>query len=216
METTIRWCEDIGMFAYDRSIPQSCVHATAFCRANCFNDKLYKLYPAMRDKDIRNEQYWAEITGEKVRQDLARRKKQTNRVRLMTRGEAFSTWVDIPKVESILKENPDTLWWTPTRGWRDPLIRAELVRLRSTYSNAKILASIDPTTTAEEQASLDAEGWSTMYFGEDDELETKTGNKRFKCPKTWGHVKGACAVCKRGCFKADDGAKPVHVHLKQH
>ena len=65
-------------------------------------------------------------------------------------------------------------------------------------------------------------------FGDDDQLETLTGDPRFKCPKTWGHdgsaskesvkaAKGSCGDPSKcgsgGCF---DASKPVHVHLKKH
>lgn len=213
MKSTIRFCEDIGMFAYDRGIPQSCGHATAFCAVNCYNDKLYKIYPAMRGKDEKNEKFWAHIDGKIVRADLSKRRKQTKRVRLMTRGEAFSTFTDLSKVESILAENPGTIWWIPTRAWRHPILRFGVRKLAEKYPNARILASTDPTTTDAEWAQLKADGWSTMFFGSDDQRVTPNGDKHFLCPKTHGKVKSACAVCKRGCFRSD---KRVDVHLSQH
>lgn len=213
MNSTIRFCDDIGLYAYDRGIPQSCVHATGFCAVNCYNDKLYKIYPAMRGKDEKNEAFWANIDGQKVARDLSRRKKQTKRVRLMTRGEAFSVFADIARVESILAENPNTEFWIPTRAWRHPILRYSVRKLADNYPNARILASTDPTTTLEEWASLKSDNWSTMFFGADDQRITPNGDKHFLCPKTHGHVKAACAVCKKGCFRAD---KRVDVHLSQH
>lgn len=210
----MRFCNDIGMFAVDRGIPQSCGHATAFCAANCYNEKLYKVYPAMRGKDIKNEREWALIDGAKIRRELSRKRKQTARVRLMTRGEAFSQFADIARVEHILSENPDVTWWVPTRAWRHPLLKFAVRKLADKYANARIMASTDPTTTAEEWTMLKAEGWSTMFFGIDDMTTTPNGDRMFLCPKTHGaKVKGACAVCKRGCFRAD---KRVDVHLAQH
>ena len=213
MNSTIRFCADIGMFAYDRGIPQSCVHATEFCAVNCYNDKLYKIYPAMREKDEKNEKYWSLIDGKIVNRDLARRKKQTGRVRLMTRGEAFSKFSDVARVESILSENPDSVFWIPTRSWRHPILRFAVRKLADNYPNARILASTDPTTTDEEWAQLKADNWSTMFFGDDNQKITPNGDKHFLCPKTHGKVKAACAVCKKGCFRAD---KRVDVHLSQH
>ena len=213
MKSTIRYCEDIGMFAYDRGIPQSCIHATNFCAVNCYNDKLYKIYPNMRGKDEKNEIFWAHIDGALVRADLSRRRKQTKRVRLMTRGEAFSTFSDIARVESILIENPNTDWWIPTRAWRHPILRFAVRKLAEKHNNARILASTDPTTTTEEWAQLKSDGWSTMFFGDDEQRVTPNGDKHFLCPKTHGHVKGACEVCKKGCFRSD---RRVDVHLSQH
>jgi hypothetical protein len=79
MPWTIRWCDDIGMFAHDRPIPASCVQATDFCRSHCYNDALYPMYPAMRAKDARNEAVWQTIDAEAVRCDLAGRSRQTAR-----------------------------------------------------------------------------------------------------------------------------------------
>jgi len=116
----IRFCKDIGMFAYNRSREISCVHKTIFCDEECFNIKLEKAFGhGIRPKDIRNDAYWATLDGATVKSDLARKHKQTKRVRFMTRGEAFATLADVMKVRDILKTNPDTLFWIPTRGWRD-------------------------------------------------------------------------------------------------
>jgi len=82
--------------------------------------------------------------------------------------------------------------------------------------NLRVLASIDPSNTDEEIRDLETLGVSTMFYGDNEALNTETGGKRFKCPKTWGGPntkKGACGWCKKGCFRND---KPVHVHLKQH
>ena len=57
LNTLFRWCDDIGMFATDRPINNtkdfegSCVHRTPFCDVECYNVKLYKLYPAMHNRD---------------------------------------------------------------------------------------------------------------------------------------------------------------------
>lgn len=212
--TTLRWCSDIGMFAYDRPIPQSCVHATQFCRETCYNQKLYRMYSRMHTKDVSSEAYWASIDGAKVKKDLRRRRHQTDRLRLMTRGEAFRDYTDIERVASIAAENPHLLVWVPTRAWRDPLLNAMVTQLRLRHSNLRILASTDPTTTAEEWEELKANGWSTMFYGDNTQRVTPNGDRYFACPKTHGaKVKGACAVCKRGCFRAD---KRVDVHLHQH
>ena len=215
MKSTIRYCADIGMYAYDRQISASCVHATEFCRTNCFNDKLFKVYPAMHAKDVRNEQFWAQIDGAQVKQDIVRRAKyrQTQRVRLMTRGESFSTYGDIGRVAEIVESNPDTIFWIPTRAWRNPLMRKLIDQNVRPLKNARVMASMDPTNTADDWESLQLDGWSTMSFGENRATSTPDQSRRlFKCPKTFGHVKGACAVCKNGCFKDSQ----VHVHLKQH
>ena len=73
--------------------------------------------------------------------------------------------------------------------------------------NARVQASIDPSNDELEIELLKADGWSTMFYGDD----TAT-DKGFKCPKTWNKAKGHCAVCEKGCFSE----KRTDVHLKQH
>ena len=93
-------------------------------------------------------------------------------------------------------------------------MRVQIESISRTYANVRILASVDPTTTREEWEMLTVNGWSTMFFGDNDMRVTPVGSKMFLCPKTHGaKVKGACSVCKRGCFRSD---KRVDVHLKQH
>ena len=213
MKSEIRWCEDIGMFAFDRPIPTSCVHRTDFCDKTCFNVKLYKFYKGMSVKDVRNEEYWQQITGEQFKKTLLRKRKQTKRVRFMTRGEALSTYHDVPRVEDIVLSTPATEYWLPTRAWRDTLLFAMVQSELKQIPNLHILASMDPSNTPEEWEFVRANGWSTMYYGDDSLTYTPLGEKFFKCPKTFGHVVGACGSCKRGCF---EGHGRVDVHLSQH
>ena len=212
LPTELRWCEDIGMFAFDRPIPISCVHKTEFCKKTCFNVKLYKFYKNMSVKDVRNEAYWQQISGVEVRRTLDRKRKQVDRVRFMTRGEGLADYNDVDRVADICIENPDSEFWLPTRAWRHPLLFALATDLRS-IPNLHVLGSFDPSNTAEEWEQVVAQGWSTMYYGDDKFLTTPLGGKMFKCPKTWGHVSGACGVCKKGCF---EGHGRVDVHLKAH
>ena len=87
-----RWCDDIGQFAIDRPINDtnnhqgSCVHKTEFCMATCFNNKLYKLYPNMHNRDDRIESIWQSLDPLSIKPFLQRKRKQTKRVRFMTRG----------------------------------------------------------------------------------------------------------------------------------
>ena len=206
----LRWCADIGMEAIDRA-PCSCKHATEFCRVNCYNLALYIRYGNMRPRDVRNEAFWnGPMSGAGIRRAFARKTKhQTKRARIMTRGEAFSSLADVRKVEDLLGENPGTIWWIPTRSWRHPVLRAFVRALAVKYTNCRIMASIDPTTTKVELDGLVADGWSTMFFGNDDACPAVGAHK---CAKTWKHAKGHCATCKAGCFKADR----VDVWLKWH
>ena len=214
MKSTIRFCDDIGMFAYDRSREQSCIHATAFCKGEypgstpCFNAKLERAFGyTIAPKDVRNDAYWAQLTGPQVKRDLARRRNQTTRVRLMTRGEAFADVTDVYRVKDILQHSPATTFWIPTRAWRDKLLRTLIAAEIRPLKNARVLASIDPSNSETEIASLTANNWSTMFYGDD----SATGG-RYKCPKTFNHASGHCAKCVKGCFSA----KRVDVLLKAH
>ena len=207
MKSTIRFCKDIGMFAYDRSREFSCIYKTIFCEQTCFNNKLEKAFGhAIEPKDIRNDAYWLILNGRLVKKDLARKRNQTKRVRLMTRGESFKNMEDVRKVRDILIKNPDTIFWIPTRAWRDNALRLALIGLK-TFPNARIMASIDPTTSAFEIVLLKEMGFSTMYYGDDNATQN-----RYKCPKTHNHATGHCAKCIKGCFSKER----VDVHLKQH
>jgi hypothetical protein len=213
----MRWCEDIGMFAVDRPIDTipgkaegSCVWATDFCKSKCYNEKLYKLYPDMRLKDIRNEQEWQSASAEDYANSLARKKKQVKRWRLMTRGEAIKDHSDVDRIIAIAEATPDSLLWIPTRAWRDPELRERIRKELMPLKNLAVLASIDPETREEEQSLLD-DGWSTMFFGDDEDTEG-----RFKCPKTWKKMKGHCGICKAGCFAPKLLNRQVRVHLSEH
>lgn len=208
MQSTIRFCKDIGMFAYDRSREHSCIWRTEFCNANCFNCKLEAAFGhAIEPKDVKNDAFWTMLDGAQVKADLASKRNQTKRVRLMTRGEAFRTVSDIRKVAEICKANPGTLFWVPTRAWRSKVHREVIERELFKVRNLRLMASIDPSNTDAEIESIKASGWSTMFFGDDTATEG-----RMLCPKTHKHKVGACATCKGGCFSA----KQTHVHLLQH
>lgn len=206
-----RWCSDIGMFAWDRA-RWSCSFRTEFCAETCFNCKFYQMYPEMAPCDAKLEGKWLETTGETVKAELARKRKQTKRVRGCTRGETFSAMGDVQKVYHILKENHRSLFWLPTRGWRDPSMRDAIESIIAPMPNARLCASLDPSNTAAEWASVKASGWSTLFYGDNERTHTPNGDPLFRCPKTWAHVKGACASCNKACFSLDR----TDAILKQH
>jgi hypothetical protein len=208
----MRFCSDIGMFVIDRGIPHSCVHATSFCLKHCYNNKLYHLFPKMRDADLKNDAAWATMDPASIATELQRKRRPTDRVRLCSRGEPIRDYSDIERVKALCLAAPDTLWWIPTRAWRHPLLAAMVQAEIMPQPNAAVLASTDPTTTPDEFGELVAAGWSTMHFG-DEGLSPKP----FKCPKTWGaKVKGACEVCINGCFKPPLKGQRVDVLLRKH
>lgn len=212
MKTEIRYCADIGMFVTDRPRKETCHWRTEACKG-CYNEKLEKLYPAMLEKDKRNETYWSFLNGAEMSKVLGNKKKQTKRFRFQTRGETFSSLTDVFKIREILETNPDVLFWIPTRAWRNPLLKMLIEQNIFSLSNARTLASTDIYTKMSEWQDLKNTNWSTMFFGDDSKTTTPTGEKHFLCPKTHKKLTGHCAICKAGCFRKD---KIVNVHLKQH
>ena len=208
------------MWAQDRSREHSCVHATKFCAATCFNRKLEGSFGhVVAPKDARNDKFWSQIDGAQVRSFMATRK-HNGRFRLMTRGEAFRDMTDIARVESILRENRGMLVWIPTRAWHTNFSRsgkwrgesrlwAEIARLQTQYRNARIQISLDPSDSEAMVRWAEFSGFSTMFYG-DDNSPAINGSKR--CPKTWAGKKEACRGCKGKCFSSNI----THVWLKRH
>jgi hypothetical protein len=205
----LRWCEDIGLFALDRP-KSSCTHRTHYCDLKCYNNKFWS-WRTVAAKDLRNEAFWNTLDAQQLARDLDRKRRSTKRIRLMTRGEALADPSDITRVRAIAKANPDRLIWAPTRAWRSAQLFDGVESLRR-EPNLLLLASLDPSNTAEEHASLAAEGWSTMYFG-----PTPPPWPTFGCPKTLRPVPpGHCAVCKAGCFAPRVLGRRVDVFLLEH
>ncbi len=200
----IRWCKEIGMFAIDRSC-KTCRHQTRFCKLYCYNIPLYRWQKNMIPRDVANEKFWATLTGTELRDILARKKHPVDRIRLCTRGEAFSVLADVEKVRGLLDWNPETLFWIPTRGWRDPEIRAKIEAGIFPFHNARVIASVDPSNSEDMILSLQNDGWSTVRIG-------SPGGSRYRCPKTYEHATGHCAICLDGCFSA----YRVDIHLRLH
>lgn len=211
----LRYCEDIGMFAWDRDY-ESCRHRTVYCTNHCYNNKLYKVYHNMYGKDVRNEIAWSKVSGVALRQQLVRKRKQTQRVRGCTRGENVSTIADIDRIIDLSQENPDTTFWLPTRGWRDPILNLLIRQKLWPLTNVVVNASTDPDTSIEEWEMLERDGWSIMFFGDDNMKVTPLGSKMFQCPKTFKGLKGHCEVCKGGCLSKVVLGKPSYVILSEH
>lgn len=206
----VRKCSDIGLHAVDRSRERSCVHATGFCKATCFNVKLEKAFGhTIEPKDVKNDLAWETLTGDSFKAWNARRK--VARFRFCTRGEAFASLADVDRVADVLAKNPEVLFWIPTRAWRNSEYREAIELKVLPLANARVLASLDPSNDNQEVADIVESGWSTMFYGDDEATQD-----RILCDKTHAHVKGACATCSNGCFEAAFGFKQVHVHLNQH
>jgi hypothetical protein len=226
VQPEIRHCGDIGLFAVDRPRCVSCVHATEYCRAHCYNIGIERRFPACGSKDERNELAWRACSGADYARVLARKKKSTERVRLMTRGEAFATVADVERVRDIVTANPGSVWWIPTRAWREPALRSLIEARVATLPNVVVMASLDPSNTDTEWRRLRSAGWSTIYFGNGESWlrsgraawHGPTGDTTVRCPKTWRGIKGenACARCKAGCFAPVTRGRRVDVLLQEH
>ncbi len=203
-------CKDLGMWAIDRA-PSSCAHKTEYCSQHCYMNKLKVAYKGIAPRRLRDELFWDGLTGPKMREYLERMERTTlgaDRFRGCTDGENFATLRDVYRWSGILRANPGTLFWLPTRAWRNRRLRTAIKRMIMTQDNARVLASIDPSNSPQEIDQLVTDGWSTMFFGDDNE----SPNNGYRCPKTWKHATGHCSKCKVGCFSS----QRVDIWLKSH
>ena len=211
---------ELGMMVIDRAWGTTCAWRTPFCTRHCYNKNISRTRPNLKKAAKPDERFWKELTGEWL-YDLLHCDRfayfcekmgytpayMRGRIRLATRGEAFSKPADVTKVADLCKANPATLFWVPTRAWRNEAMANMIEDLMMCLPNARVLASTDPSNTDEELAELGERCWNTMFFGDD------TATKgRFKCPKTWKKIKSYCRICKPGCCKNG----PVDVHLAVH
>lgn len=218
----LRFCSDIGLHALDRPA-SSCSHASAFCKAHCYNLKLYRVFGhVMRPKDTSNESAWRNIDVATLRAILANlRGGMPKRIRLMTRGEALSTMDDKQRIIDICKALPKTLVWIPTRAWRSGIAWLDAMQdIRKQCKNVRIMCSIDPSNFSNEHdkallAHALQSGFSTMFFGDDAQRQFAIAGKTYAhtlCSKTHKHKLGACATCRNACFSPEQR----HIHLLSH
>lgn len=204
----IRYNYDIGLFTLDRGA-NTCRYATEFCSKYCYNRKLYVVFNKMYGRDIKNNEFWENVKPKEFASILKRKRKPINRIRLCSRGEPFSDESDVYRIkgwlEELSKENIHVM--IPTRAWRDHKLKELIQKELFGFSNAHILASLDPSTLSYYNI-LVSDNWSTTFFG-DDNLNHPNF---YKCPKTWKGLKGYCIQCKNGCFSN----KRVDIHFKQH
>ncbi len=225
----LRRSEGIGLWALDRG-KDSCRWHTRGCK-DCYNKRLCRAYaPTKRawDQNGSDNDRWNTATPEAF--------KGLARVRLCTRGEAFSTEADVYRIREWIVKNPSTKFWIPTRSWCTgmqhgwnytmvDLLEREILSL----PNARVMASVDPFTAPMLPKLIDR-GWSTMYFESYDipvgyisgvHPGKEKGNV-VKCRKTWSVRKdpktgmlaalhGLCQTCNI-CF----GKDRVDVWLRNH
>jgi len=161
----------------------------------------------MRQKDIRNEIFWNRLNGKTFKESMKRKRRPTGRFRFCSRGEPFMNIIDVYRIRDILIENQNILFWIPTRAWRDENLRRLLIDRIQPLENHRMMMSIDPSNSKEEIEKLKEDGFSTMYFGDNSDIED-----RILCQKTWNKEDGYCQICNEGCFSEER----VDVHLKRH
>jgi hypothetical protein len=219
----IRFVKAIGLWAFSRG-QATCRWRTPWCKANCYNNKWYKLNKDLLAVDAKDDAYWRQT---RAKQLAAAIPEGIDRFRFSIRGEIWLNYRDVMKVRKILELRPEILFWIPTRAWITQSMMEHIDELIRVLPNARVMASTDPTTSDHTEGALGRLGWSTVFAGNNDDagqyrligdakpadylVRGKTEGK-VRCPKTWQHKTGHCAVCTTGCFSDER----VDVHLMQH
>ena len=227
----IKWGGDIGMFQIDRPINNipladgtfiqgSCNRfKTKYCAETCYNLKLYRMYPNMKERDIRCERNWQKMGKHntwQIAEHLSKKRKQTKRARFMSRGEACANKQDVFRIKALAEDTPDTNWWLPTRAWRNGYMRMLIEDELMTMPNVSVNASFDPSNDEHDWEVMQIRhGWNIMFYG-DDSPDAIPFSKSFECPKTWKKMKGHCSICKGGCFSSTVINRQSIVHLSEH
>lgn len=218
----IRFVKEIGLFAFSRG-RATCRWRTSWCKRYCYNRKFYRVNPRLGEFDELDDKFWRETSAEEFAVAIP---SGIERFRFAVRGEIWIDLKDVMKVRRVLKARPDTLFWIPTRAWQVMRMQEPIEDLIMPLPNARVMASIDPTTSTYTFNALGRRGWSTVFSGDNEDprqmqLFDISGSGRFSekktasmvhCEKTWHHAAGHCAGCTDGCFSCER----VDVHLKRH
>jgi hypothetical protein len=217
-EHPIHLIPDMGIMRVDRSF-NSCKHCTSFCVQKCYARRLTRIYDKMNHDRVtgsldRAENYYQVSSVETIAADIVKKLDRTRngnpfRFRWCAMGEPFVTTGDINKIRAIAKLTPAVQHWIPTRAWRKTALRTLIERGIMQEDNVRVLASVDPSNTKRELASIGR--WRTMFFGDND--RHPLSDHAFKCPKTFNHGGPiTCKNCEGGCFNNTTR----HIHLKKH
>jgi hypothetical protein len=224
MAERIRYVKDIGMYAFSRGC-QTCKWQTEWCRRYCYNQKFYRVNPKLEGIDKEDNDFWRGSDSAEIVSAIhkANNYEYPERFRFAVRGEIWLKRDDVEKVMLIIQQMPGTLVWIPTRAWRDYDMREWIGEMILPLPNARVVASLDPTNSRTQQDALLRLGWSVIFAGVNEDgnqlLLSEDGGTTegrlcgaFRCPKTWSHANGHCAVCEDGCFSKG----PSLIHLKRH
>ncbi len=216
MAEPIRHVDEIGLYAFSRG-RNTCQWPTEWCARFCYNRKFYRINPNLGDQDALDEALWQTTGPHEFSEQV--KALEVGRFRFAVRGEIWQDEKDVARVAEILGFCPEVLFWIPTRAWRSESMRASIREAIFPLPNSRVMASIDPCVPGSEEDVLKKEGFSTVFTGDNsdprqmllsgDEPQTA---RYTKCPKTWKHKTGHCAVCEEGCFSEGQ----VQVHLRQH
>lgn len=204
----IHYCNDIGMYSIDKAL-ETCIFKTKFCKLNCYNCKLFKMFDNMKLINQALINNWKNFNSETLKNMLGKKYTTISYFRYCTRGESINNVEDIMKIKDIAEKNPEIKFWIPTRAWRTSILRDKIVQELFPVNNIYVLASIDPSNTKKDYDNL--VGWRKMFFG-DNNLKDWFSTKMYHCPKTFNHLNNVCTTCKMGCFNRTTEI----IHLKQH
>jgi len=220
----IRFIPEIGLWSFSRG-RSTCRWKSKWCDVNCYAQKFYRMGWAKDEYDKADDEWWMshdclEIADE-IRRVASVDDKPPARFRFSVKGEIWTATCDVVKVAHIAAHLPETVFWIPTRAWRDHAINSYIRLHLFRKPNVRVLASVDPDTTLGQLARLRAEGWSLVFAGDNqcgqmqlsaDGLIPHVAEGMHRCEKTWDRRTSHCASCDEGCFS--DGR--VEIHLKKH
>jgi len=184
--------ETINLWTINRP-RTTCKWSTKYCQRFCYNKRVERVFAhSVKSRDIINEKIWQDLTGSQLHERLSHIR-TIKRIRLMTRGEAFTNLTDVLKVKNLCRYNTDWTFIIPTRAWRNKHLKHLIEMHIQSLPNARLYASIDPSNTLLEINDLIISGWSTAFFGEQS-LDFMPNP--IKCPKTFNkQVEIKCSNC---------------------
>ena len=208
-------CRSTGLWNSSESM-ESCKRFRSSTCTGCYasnsNKRWKNVLPAF---NARVAHAWQALSVNEFNAIWQRKKDQT-RFRMAKQGECLCDYAHIHNVWHIVLSNPQTLWWIPTRAWKDTLLRQRIDKIRE-LPNARVMASIDVDyMTRKAVPSLLSDGWKLLFSSPGKQAntpgfpESMFGVPFALCEKTWNadHIKDVCLHCARGCFNREN----THLH----
>ncbi len=160
----------------NRAFPETCVKASGWCTEHCYAKNCMLAYW--------NHEYKKELEMPKELPEL---------VRLHSAGD-FDSVRYIAWVKELVRDNPNTTFWTYTKSWRDPKLKIKLDELRQ-LDNMQLFASIDHSISTDEIVQRNIADWRKAWIIIDDRIDP--GEDRIICPHDAGLVDDCseCGLC---------------------